>query len=223
MGERGEIGPSIVFGQPFAICDDTLMEVVISPEQIDSQPCDVLVTGFFEDERPLQGASGWVDWRLNGRFSRILMEDRVKGTWQELTLMPSEGRLRARLILLIGLGRVKEYSYLRLRELSLFVLNTLEKLRVAEVCISFPYGEPYNVDCGKLVEIVIEAIADGLEAKASGPKGEGPNPLRLYFAEGEERFPEILLGARTAKSIFQGRSKIRLLIPSEKNQPAGTS
>jgi len=199
------------------------MEIVISQEQVDSQPCDVLVVGFFEDERPLQGSSGWVDWRLNGRLSRILMEQRLKGTWQEVTLMPAEGRLRAQLILLIGLGKVKEYSYLRVREISPFLLSTLEKLRVAEVCISFPYGEPYNVDCGKLTEILIEAIADGLEVRDAGRPKEGPNHLRLYFSEGEERFPEVLLGARTAKSILQGRSKIRLLIPSEKSQPGGTS
>lgn len=197
------------------------MEIVISPEQVDSQPCDLLVVGFFEDERPLQGTSGWVDWRLNGRLSRILIEQRLKGTWQELTLMPSEGRLRAQRILLIGLGKVREYSSLRVREIAPFLLDTLEKLRVAEACISFPYGEPYNVDCGKLIEIVIEAIADGLERKDSAWMGEGVNSLRLYFAEGEERFPEVLLGARTAKSILQGRSKIRLLVPSERGQPVG--
>jgi hypothetical protein len=66
-------------------------------------------------------------------------------------------------------------------------------------------------------------IADGLEARDAGRPKEGPNHLRRYFSEGEERFPEVLLGARTAKSILQGRSKIRLLIPSEKSQPGGTS
>ena len=198
------------------MCIDVYMDIILSPEKVDVQECDVVVAGFFQDERPLQGSSGWIDWRLNGRLSRILIEKRLTGEWKETTLIPSQGRLTPGLILLIGLGKVKEYSYLRVRELPLYLLEALEKLCVPNICLSLPYDESYNVDCGKLAEILIEGIADCLDSGEYSFHKEWLNNLRLFFAEGEEKFPEILLGVKTAKSILQGRFRIRIFVPTEK-------
>jgi hypothetical protein len=191
------------------------MDVILSTEAIDLQECDVLVTGFFQDERPLRGSSGWMDWRLNGMLSRFLIEKRLTGDWQETTLIPSQRRVLPRMILLLGLGRVREYSYLRLRELSPFLLETLKKLNTSNVCLSLPYEESYNVDCGKLAEVLIEGIADCLDLDQYSFNQEWIKSLRLFFAEGEERFPEILLGVQTAQSILEDRLKIRIFAPSE--------
>lgn len=191
------------------------MDVILSTEGVDVQECDVLVAGFFQDERPLKGSSGWIDWRLNGMLSQFLIENKLTGDWKETTLIPSQGRVAPRLILLLGLGRVKEYSYLRLRELSSHLLETLKKLKTINVCLSLPYEEGYNVDCGKLVEVLIEEIADCLDPTRNLMDGEWIKGLRLFFAEGEERFSEILLGVQTAKSILEDRLHIRIFIPSE--------
>ena len=59
------------------------MDVILSKERVDVQECDVLVTGFFKDERPLKGSSGWIDWRFNGMLSQFLMEKKLTGDWKE--------------------------------------------------------------------------------------------------------------------------------------------
>ena len=193
------------------------MDVILSTEKVDAQKCDLLVTGYFEDERPLKGSSGWVDWRLNGLLSHFLMEKRLTGEWEEVTLIPSQGRVAPRMILLLGLGKVREYSYLRLREICSHLLETIKRLKVLDVCLSFPYEESYNVDCGKLTEVLIEGIADSLGLERYPSNGEEIEGLRLFFAEGEECFPEILLGAQTAKSILKNHLKIRIFASSEEN------
>jgi hypothetical protein len=190
------------------------MDVILSTEGIDVQECDVLVTGFFQDERPLKGSSGWIDWRLNGMLSRFLIRKRLTGEWQETTLIPSQGRVMPRMVLLLGLGKVKEYSYLRMRELSPYLLETLKKLNTSNVCLSLPYEESYNVDCGKLVEVLIEGIADCLDLDQYSFNPVWIKGLRLFFAEGEEQFAEILLGVQTAQSILEERLKIRIFTPS---------
>jgi len=190
------------------------MDVILSPEGIDVQECDVLVIGFFQDERPLKGSSGWMDWRLNGMLSSFLIKKRLTGDWQETTLIPTQGRVMPRMTLLLGLGKVREYSYLRLRELSHYLLETLKKLNASNVCLSLPYDESYNVDCGKLVEVLIESIADCLDLDKFSFNQEWIKGLRLFFAEGEERFTEILLGVQTAQSILEDRLKIRIFTPS---------
>ena len=190
------------------------MDVILSTEEPDVQKCDVLVTGFFQDERPLKGSSGWMDWRLNGMLSRFLVEKRLIGDWQEKFLIPSQGRVMPRMILLLGLGKVREYSYLRLRELSPYILEILKKLNTSNICLSLPYEEGCNVDCGKLIEVLIEGIADCLDLDQYSFDQEWVKGLRLFFAEGEERFSEILLGVQTAQSILEDKLKIRIFAPS---------
>ncbi len=193
------------------------MDVRLSKERIDAQDCHVLVIGFFENERPLKGSSGWIDWRLNGMLSRFLIEKKLTGVWKETTLIPSQGRILPRMILLFGLGKVKEYSYLRLRELSPYLLETLKKLDAWSVCLSLPYQGSTHVDCGKLAEVLIEGMTDCLGLHGYPFDEEWIKNLRLYFAEGEEHFYEILLGVQTAQSILEERIKIRIFASSEDN------
>jgi len=191
------------------------MEIILSKEKVDVQECDVLVTGFFRDERPLKGSSGWLDWRLNGMLSQLLIENKLTGDWKEATLIPSRERILPKMILLLGLGEVKRYSYLRLRELSPYLLDTLRKLGWLNVCLSFPYGESYRVDYRKIVENLIEGIADEFNHQKTLFEEGWTRRLRLYFAEGEEVFPEILSGAQTAKSILGRRIQLEISVPPE--------
>jgi hypothetical protein len=191
------------------------MDVILSTERVDVQECDVLVTGFFKDERPLKGSSGWIDWRLNGMLSRFLMDGKLTGDWKEMTLIPSQGRIMPRMILLLGLGEVKEYSYLRLQELPPYLLKTLKKLDTFNICLSLPHEESTHVDCGKLAELLIEGIAECSDLSGNPSNGEWIKNLRVYFAEGKEHFSEILLGVQTAKSILDDRIQIRILTPTE--------
>jgi hypothetical protein len=74
------------------------------------------------------------------------------------------------------------------------------------------------VDCGKLAEVLIESIADCLDLNQFSFNEEWIKGLRLYFAEGEEQFPEMLLGIQTAQSILGDRLKIKILTPSNTTQ-----
>jgi hypothetical protein len=198
------------------------MDIILSKERVDAQECDVLVTGFFGDERPLKGSSGWIDWRFNGMLSQFLIERKLTGDWEEATLIPSQERIFPRMLLLVGLGEVKRYSYVRLRKLSPHLLDTLRKLGPLSACLSFPYGESYHVDCKKIVESLILGIGDGLEHQKP-PREEGWfRKLRLHFAEGEEYFHEVLLGVQAAKSILGERIQMEISAPSESSYSQNT-
>jgi hypothetical protein len=198
------------------------MDVILSTDGVDLQECDILAIGFFQDERPLKGSSGWIDWRLNGILSHFLIEKRLTGDWKETTLIPSRGRVIPPIILLFGLGKVRDYGYLRLRELSSHLLETLKNLKTPNICLSLPYEEHYNMDCGKSAKVLIEGIADCLDSGHSSSNEEWINSLRLFFSVEEEKFPEILLEVQTAQSILKDRLKIRIFGTSEK-RPGGRS
>ena len=195
------------------------MDIILSKERVDAQDCDILVTGFFRDERPLKGSSGWIDWRFNGMLSQLLIEDKLTGDWKEATLIPSQERILPRMILLLGLGEVKRYGSLRLRELSPYLLDTLRKLGWLNVCLSFPYGDSYHVDCRKIVESLIEGIANNLGHQDAFLEERWTRRLRLFLAEGEEVFSEILSGVQAAKSIFGERIQIKVSGTAESIHP----
>ena len=195
------------------------MEIILSSDSIDVQECDVIVTGFFLDERPLRETSGWIDWRLNGRLSRSIQAKRLTGEWKETILVPSEGRLVAPLILLIGLGRVREYGALRLRELSAHLIMTLQGIQVPNICLSFPCEGTYSIDWCKTAEVLVEGMADCLDRDPRLTDEEWVKNLRLLFTQDSGRFEETLLRIQAVKSILEGRFQIRVLASSDNSDP----
>ncbi len=198
------------------------MDIILSIEDVDLQECELLVTGFFQDERPLKGTSGLIDWRLNGTISHLLKERKMTGEWQETTLIPSRGRVIPPLILLLGLGKVRDYSTLRLRDLFPRLFETLRNLKSSKVCLSFPSNEKYNVDSGKSAEVLLEGMADCISSGFSLDE-DWANKLQVFFVAEEEKFPEILLGVQTAQSILKDRLKMRIFTASEKRSGASFS
>jgi len=186
------------------------MEAVLFTLEPDFQGCEILVTGFFEDERPLRGAGGYVDWRFNGLLSRYLIEKKLLGVWKETVLIPSQGRIGPSLILFVGLGKAKEYSYLRLRELFPFLFAVLQKLKVSKICFSLPEDEGHQVESGKAVEVLMESLADMIDERLSGEGETWIKGLRLFFADEEDRFLQLLLGLQTAQSILRERLDIQI-------------
>jgi hypothetical protein len=54
-------------------------------------------------ERPLQGLPGLVDWRLCGALTRALQGGLYQAAPDEALLLPTDGRLRARRVVALGL------------------------------------------------------------------------------------------------------------------------
>jgi hypothetical protein len=58
----------------------------------------------FEDQRPLKGAAGYIDWRLCGGLSRILVGGHFVGERADALLFPTGGRLPFERIFCFGAG-----------------------------------------------------------------------------------------------------------------------
>ncbi len=67
-------------------------------------PGETLLLPVPEDERPLRGDAGWIDWRLCGEISRSLLSGRVTGKFGEAILLPGRAPLRAARVLVLGVG-----------------------------------------------------------------------------------------------------------------------
>jgi hypothetical protein len=85
------------------------VEIELETRPIERIESDLVVVGYFEDDRPLRGGAARVDWRLCGHLSELLIGGRVTGGVGEAVLMPSIGALRAPRLLLLGLGSRRRF------------------------------------------------------------------------------------------------------------------
>ncbi|MFZ9888080.1 MAG: M17 family peptidase N-terminal domain-containing protein [Myxococcota bacterium] len=104
---------------------------------VDELVADTLVVCLTEDQRPLRGAPGFVDWRLCGRISRLLETGAFTGAKSEKLLLPTQGRLPTPRVVLLGWGRDDELGAKATRRMEA-ACNVLGDLQVKRVAIALP-------------------------------------------------------------------------------------
>ena len=121
--------------------------------KLDELTCDTLVLTHFADERPLQGLGGLVDWRLNGFYSRLLLDSRITGAWGELLLYPVPGRLPIKRLLYAGLGDRTKYGSTRFKEITGRLLSSLGGMGVASFAMVLPGREVLKLSPHQMIEL----------------------------------------------------------------------
>jgi hypothetical protein len=81
------------------------LEISLFPGSVVEAPADTILVPLPEDERPLRGDAGLVDWRLCGRISEQLRSGYLSGALGEAALLPGSRPLSPSRILLVGTGK----------------------------------------------------------------------------------------------------------------------
>jgi hypothetical protein len=140
---------------------------------------DVGLVPCFEDERPLQGLAGYIDWRSCGMLSRLLRSGWCTGRAGESLLMPTRVGLPVERLVLVGLGSSQNVTPTSAATTIGGVIDVAHRLRPKSVLFAMP---------GLLQEReVVEAVFTGLaRALAHGPLPEaeddenvGAQPVQL--------------------------------------------
>jgi hypothetical protein len=80
------------------------LELSLFPGSVVEAPADTILVLVPEDERPLRGDAGLIDWRLCGLISEHLRSGYVTGQLGEAVLLPGDRPLSPARILLVGAG-----------------------------------------------------------------------------------------------------------------------
>lgn len=82
--------------------EPSLDTLLLTPQTQDSKW--ILASAIHQDERPLQGELGLLDWRIRGLVSKFLKLGKVSGKVGEVAYLPFEHHGQLRHLLLLGLG-----------------------------------------------------------------------------------------------------------------------
>lgn len=116
---------------------------------------DLLVTTYFQDLGSPKGPTGMIDWRLNGFISRSIVEKRITGARGEITLLPLNQKFETQRMILVGLGKWKEYTVSELRLLLPSIQKAVMQMNPAHVCFCIPrvVNESYEKETEDLIKV----------------------------------------------------------------------
>jgi hypothetical protein len=132
--------------------------VVPDLRRLDQLKSEALALPFFEDERPLRGALGLVDWRLCGQVSKLLVRGRARGATGETVLVPTRPRLPFEKLILFGAGKKDDLDAVRFVAIVERMLTTLDRARVRASVLALPrHGD--KVPAARAMEIFLVLAA----------------------------------------------------------------
>jgi Cytosol aminopeptidase family, N-terminal domain len=119
-------------------------------EALDAAQAEALCLFIGEDERPLVGLAGLVDWRLAGRLSGMIRSGLLTGAPGEALLTPAGSRLAFEKLFLFGTGSARDPADLSARVLE--GLRRLSQAGVRDAALQLPAGIPADEGARRLVE-----------------------------------------------------------------------
>ncbi|HXN42210.1 MAG TPA: M17 family peptidase N-terminal domain-containing protein [Myxococcaceae bacterium] len=99
---------------------------------------DTLCLFVGEDERPLRGTAGYVDWRMCGALSQVLVDRFFTGSSGDCLLIPSDGRIAMSRIFAMGIGTLKRFGLEELVRVMGEAARMLSRAQVQTVALEIP-------------------------------------------------------------------------------------
>ncbi len=117
------------------------IEISVSKGLLEETPANVLVVNLFEGVKIPAGATGAIDVALDGLISKfIIAKEGFDGKYGKMYLLPTYRKIAAEKVLLGGLGKNKDFTPNRLRELSAKIIKKCRKMGNAKKVISVLHG-----------------------------------------------------------------------------------
>ncbi len=138
------------------------LTVKVLLQDIKKLPTEALIVGFYEDIRPLKGLAGELDWLLCGALSRLIIQNKLRGSFGEVALLTSRGKVPAQKIFMIGLGPRKGFSPSTLRRAAGAAVASVLAAGVKAAALEYVQPPDMSYDAG------VPALQEGLSEAAKG-------------------------------------------------------
>jgi flavin-binding protein dodecin len=128
------------------------------PKQLDEANVELCVCSIWNDERPIRGFAGLLDWRLGGRLSAMLKAGFALGDAGEVLLVPGKPHVPFEKVLVTGLGPRSSFDEAAFREAIARTARTLEGLRVRRAVVELPGRTSGAIDPEKAITLTLESL-----------------------------------------------------------------
>lgn len=126
--------------------------------RLDEASAEVVACGVFEDERPLRGLAGLLDWRLAGRLSRLAKETFLRGDAGEVLALPVRPRLPFDKALVVGLGPRASFGDAVCKKALARIFDALAGLHVKKAMVELPGRGADAITAERAAEILFDVL-----------------------------------------------------------------
>jgi len=180
---------------------------------------DAVVVNLFEGVAQPGGATGIVDKALDGAVSQLIGEGEIKGKLGETTLIHTMGKIPAKRVVIVGLGKQEEFTVDRIRQVMAEGCRLLRQKRVKKVATIAHGAGIGGIEPDKAAQAIVEGSILGLytfdKRKTREPEFQAIEELLLVERD-ENRIHQLEQGCARGKVIAEATCLARDMI----NEPA---
>ncbi|HEY3415549.1 MAG TPA: M17 family peptidase N-terminal domain-containing protein, partial [Armatimonadota bacterium] len=133
------------------------MDITVQQGDLTQTACDVLIVNLFEGVTQPGGATGAVDRALGGWISQLIGEQDFKGKLNAILELPTFGKIPAKRVLVVGLGKAEEFNTEKIRQVAATAIKQA-KSRKARTVATLVHGAGI---AGLPAEECAQAVAEG--------------------------------------------------------------
>ena len=194
------------------------MDIKVKTGSIQEAAADVLVVNLFEGVELPAGATGAVDKALNGAISDVIRAGDFRGKPNELAVIYTRGAIPAPRVIVVGLGKVVDFTTERIRRASAAAAKKARDLGCKSIASTAHGAGTGQVDPALAAQAVVEGAMLGLykwTEHRNAPNERGPIETFTLVEFDAAKVAAIESGAMTGHAVGLGVNRARELI----NQP----
>lgn len=117
------------------------MNLNVAKGLLEKTPANLVIVNLFEGVKIPAGATGALDIALNNMISNfVIKQEEFDGKFGSMYVIPTYGQIEAEKILLVGLGKQKDFNLSKLRELSTKIIQKCMSMNNTKKVISVLHG-----------------------------------------------------------------------------------
>jgi leucyl aminopeptidase len=132
------------------------MEVGVKIGQLGKEPVDAIILLLYEGDSTPQGSAVTIDKALDGAITMLLQEGEFTGQYRQLSALHMHGRLKAKKIVLAGLGKPETLTHDRLRQVAGSAANYARGLRAASLATAIDGAERAQIAPADAAQAIVE-------------------------------------------------------------------
>ena len=176
---------------------------------LDQLWCQAIVAFLFEDDSLHKGYLSRINETLADSLTPLIDRHFITGRRDELILIAPQERIKAKKLLLLGLGPTGSYSSDILPSAMRKVSSALEKLRLFEFAILVPWAEEIAIDYRESIKTLIEGLVECYAMSAERPV----DFLRTVIVSIEEKvFSDLQSLEHTLRTYLDARIEYSIAI-----------
>jgi leucyl aminopeptidase len=193
------------------------LETKVIVGDISEIEADAIVVNLFEGVEQPGGATAAVDKALDGAISSLISRSEIKGKFEEIGIVHTFGKLPARIVAIVGLGKREDFNVDKIRRATGHFCRALRKLNCRRVATILHGAGMGGIEPESSAEAIVEGALLGLYSftKYKKPEYEDIEEM-LIVVRGKEEVPILEAAIGKGKLLASATNLARDMV----NEPA---